>query len=123
MAALGVVNGVLREVTYAGAVGDHTAHQLSTFTLIAMMAAYVWWLQQRWPLTSMQEALRIGALWAAMTVVFEFGFGHYVDGAAWSTLLADYDITRGNLWILVLLTIGSAPELVRRSVVPRAKGG
>jgi hypothetical protein len=115
LAALGVANGIVRELAYADAVGDHAAHQLSTFTLVAMIAAYTWWLQRRWPLTSKAEAVRVGALWVVMTVAFEFGFGHYVDGASWTTLLADYDVTRGNLWVLVLLTIGVAPAVTRRS--------
>jgi hypothetical protein len=79
-----------------------------------MIAGYSWWLQRRWPLTSTADAVRVGALWVVMTVGFEFGFGHYVDGAPWSALLADYDLTRGNLWILVLMTMGAAPVLARR---------
>ena len=114
LAALGVANGIVREVAYVDTVGDHAAHQLSTFTLIAMIAGYTWWLQRRWPLISTADAVRIGVLWVVMTVAFEFGFGHYVDGASWSALLADYDITRGNLWILVLLTICVAPVFTRR---------
>jgi hypothetical protein len=110
-----VANGIVRETAYAGVVGDHTAHQISTFTLVAMVAAYTWWLQRRWPLASTRDAVRIGALWAAMTVTFEFGFGHYVDGATWSALLTDYDLTRGNLWVLVLVTIACAPALTRRA--------
>jgi hypothetical protein len=113
LAALGVANGVLREAAYAGAVGDHAAHQISTFTLVAMVVVYTWWLQRRWPLASTRDALRVGALWAAMTVAFEFGFGQYVAGASWSALLADYDLTRGNLWLLVLATIALAPALTR----------
>jgi hypothetical protein len=115
LAALGVVNGAVRETTYAGAVGDHAAHQLSTFTLIAMIVTYTWWVQQRWPLASTPEALKVGALWLALTVAFEFGFGHYVAGASWSTLLTDYDLAKGNLWVLVLLTTGLAPVAVRRA--------
>jgi hypothetical protein len=118
LAALGVANGIIREVAYADTVGDHAAHQLSTFTLIAMIAGYTWWLQRRWPLMSTADAVGIGALWVVMTVAFEFGFGHYIDGASWATLLADYDITRGNLWLLVLVTIGVAPAVCFRSGEP-----
>jgi hypothetical protein len=116
LAVLGVANGILRELAYADVVGDHAAHQLSTLTLVVMIAGYTWWLQRRWPLTSTADAVRIGALWVLMTVAFEFGFGHYVDGASWSALLADYDLTRGNLWVLVLVTIGLAPTVARRRV-------
>jgi hypothetical protein len=115
LAALGVANGIVREVAYVDIVGDHAAHQLSTFTLIAMIAGYTWWLQRRWPLTSTAQAVRTGALWVVMTVAFEFGFGHYVDGAAWSALLADYDLSRGNLWFFVLVTIAVAPAVARRA--------
>jgi hypothetical protein len=115
LAVLGVANGIVRELAYADTVGDHAAHQLSTWTLIAMIAGYTWWLQRRWPLASTTDAVRIGALWVVMTVAFEFGFGHYFDGASWSTLLADYDLTRGNLWVLVPLTIGVSPAVARRS--------
>jgi hypothetical protein len=27
---------------------------------------------------------------------FEFGFGHYVAGASWSTLVRDWDITQAG---------------------------
>ena len=115
LAGLGVVNGAVRETTYTEAVGDHAAHQLSTFTLITMIVTYTWWAQRRWPLASTHEALTVGALWLALTVAFEFGFGHFVAGASWSTLLTDYDLTKGNLWVLVLLTTGLAPAVVRRA--------
>ena len=42
LAALGVANGIIRELAYAGTVGDHAAHQLSTVTLVAMIAGYTW---------------------------------------------------------------------------------
>jgi hypothetical protein len=114
MAALGVTNGVLREVTYQPHVGERTGHQISTFTLMALIAGYVWWLQRRWPLLSDRQAVSIGVTWALMTLAFEFGFGHYVDGLSWEKLVADYDLTAGNLWVLVPLTVALAPSAARR---------
>lgn len=114
LAGVGVANGVLRELSYEHWVGERTGHQVSTVTLLAMIAGYTWWLQRRWPLTSDRQALRIGALWAALTIAFEFSFGHYVDGASLAELWADYDITAGRLWVLVPLGITLAPLAVRR---------
>jgi hypothetical protein len=32
-----------------------------------------------------------------MTLTFEFGIGRLVEGLSWSTMLADYDVTRGRI--------------------------
>ena len=55
------------------------------------------------------DLLLIGALWLTLTVVFEFGFGHYVIGHPWKYLLADYNIFKGRLWSLVLLVTFVSP--------------
>ena len=44
-------------------------------------------------------------------MAFELLFGRYVSGASWESLLADYDLRRGRLWSLVLVTILFAPWL------------
>ena len=113
-AVLGVANGVSREKIYADAVGDDAAHVISTGTLLALLAGYIWLLERRWPLGSRREALSVGAAWAAMTVAFEFGFGHWVDGDSWSALVENYDVSAGRVWILVPAAMGAGPELARR---------
>lgn len=115
LSALAIANGVAREGLYGEAVGDQAAHQISTVTLIMLIAGYSWLLQRWWPLTSSRAAWQVGAAWVAMTIAFEFGFGHYVTGNSWSALLADYNILEGRLWLLIPLTILLAPELARRA--------
>src|SRR5690606_8074989 len=92
LSVLAIANGVAREGLYGDAVGDQAAHQISTVTLIVMIAAYAWMLQRWWPLASSREAWQVGVAWVAMTIAFELGFGHYVTGHSWSDLLADYNI-------------------------------
>ena len=53
---------------------------------------------------------------------FEFGFGHWVEGDSWSTLLANYDVTAGKVWVLVPAALVVGPELVRR-LAARERGG
>lgn len=108
-AVLGVVNGVIRETVYTDRVGESTANQISAATLIALLALYFWLLQSRWPIAATRRAFEIGGVWVFLTVLFEFGFGHYVDGKAWSELLENYDLTAGNLWLVVLAWIGIGP--------------
>lgn len=118
LAALGVANGALRELTYQPWVGERTGHQVSTVTLLALIAGYAWWLQRRWSLMSGRQALTVGAAWAAMTIAFEFSFGHYVAGSTFAELWADYDFTAGRLWVLVPLGIALAPLLARQLTAP-----
>jgi len=58
------------------------------------------------------DLLLIGAFWLVSTILFEFIFGHYVMGHSWNTLFADYNILKGRVWSLVLLTAFIAPLLI-----------
>jgi hypothetical protein len=70
-------------------------------------------LQRRWPLATTRDALSIGAIWGGLTVIFEFGFGHYVNGDSWEELLGAYDLRKGNVRPLVLLSILAGPATAR----------
>lgn len=113
---LAIVNGAVRELTYTDRVGESTADQLSVAPLLALLALYFWVLQRRWPLATTREALSVGAIWAGLSVLFEFGFGHYAEGDSWTDLFATYDVTAGNLWILIPLWIAAGPATVRAVV-------
>ena len=113
-AGIGVANGILREATYAKAVGERAGHQISGVTAVAGFTAYFSWLQRRWPLRTDCDALRVGAVWLAATVVFEFGFGRLVAKQSWRDLLRDYDVRSGRTWPLVLAWLGVGPAVVRR---------
>lgn len=119
---LAIVNGALREVAYKDALGDSTAHQVSVAPLIVMLALYFRFLDRRWPLAGTREAASVGAIWVALSVVFEFGFGHYVEGDSWPALLENYDVTAGNLWILILVAIAAGPATTRALRVNRTAG-
>ena len=80
---------------------------------IGLSAGYFWLLQRRYPLADDRAALRVGAVWLGLTIVFEFGFGRAVDGKSWSELLADYDVSEGRVWPLVLAWLSLGPAVVR----------
>ncbi len=56
------------------------------------------------------DAWAIGLLWILLTVAFEFFFGHYAVGQSWRELLADYNVLRGRVWVLMLLVALVAPR-------------
>lgn len=110
---LGIANGVIRETVYKDRVGDLTADQISAATLVALLALSFWVLERRWPITTTRRALEIGTAWVVLTVLFEFGFGRYLDRKSWSELFENYNLAGGNLWLLVLMWIGIGPAAIR----------
>lgn len=109
-----IVNGGARESLLAPRLGSAWAHAISSVTLSALIllvtTATIRWID---PGTA-RAALAVGVAWMAMTVAFEFGFGHFARGMSLEAMLADYNVFRGRIWILVLLTTGAAPLLAAR---------
>ena len=112
--ALGVANAGVRELVYADRVGELAAHQISTATLLAALTSYIWLVDQRWPVPTTRTALAIGGIWAALTILFEFGLGHYVMRSPWSDLLANYNLADGRIWVLVPVWMGVGPATLQR---------
>ncbi|HYD93229.1 MAG TPA: hypothetical protein VEB18_02105 [Candidatus Paceibacterota bacterium] len=111
---IAIANGIVRESFYASYVGDLAAHQISTIIAIGAYVALAYaMLHKKVVDVPMKVLWLIGALWVVMTVAFEFGFGHYIDGAPWSELIADYNLFAGRVWGLFLLGIFVTPRLVR----------
>lgn len=110
---IAIGNGSFREFVIAKRVPELRAHQLSTITGLTLFTVYYWILSYFWKLSSYPEAIAIGFLWLALTVLFEFVFGHYVMKHPWSRLLADYNLAKGRLWVLVLVWTFLGPAMVR----------
>ena len=108
LAGIATAAGILREMWLTPRIGELAAHQagtvLVTTTFLAAIAGFV-----RRMRVQADEALVIGVGWLLGAVAFEFGFGHYVDGLSWSRLVADYDVTRGRLLLLLWLALGAGP--------------
>jgi multisubunit Na+/H+ antiporter MnhB subunit len=83
--------------------------------LLALLILLATWATIRWiGVRTAGGALTVGALWVALTLLFEFGAGHYAFGKSWTELLADYDLSRGRIWIVVLIATFIAPLLALR---------
>ena len=104
-----VLNGTAREFLLAPRLGAYAGHVASTVVLCAAIFVvallFTRWIGPR----SRGGAMLIGAVWLALTLAFEFLAGHYLFGSSWERLLADYDLLRGRVWILVLLATLFAP--------------
>jgi hypothetical protein len=113
-ALVAVAGGIGRVVWLEPRLGEYAANMVETLGLVAVLAGTIWiavpWLV---PGLGQQEVRSLGIFWFCLTIAFEFLFGHFVDGASWSALLANYDITAGRFWILVPVTMGLGPSVVR----------
>jgi len=109
MPLVAILNAVIREKVYRNYLGELTAHQLSTVTLIIFIGIYTWLVSLGWRLESTGQALIVGVIWLALTVSFEFGFGRLVMKHPWERLFNDYNILKGRVWILVLVWTLLAP--------------
>ncbi|MBN2172614.1 MAG: hypothetical protein JW731_00690 [Bacteroidales bacterium] len=109
---IGILNGVLRVGTYGKLMPEIRAHQVSCFTGILFIGVAVYFMDEFWPMESANQALLIGTIWFILTIIFEFGFGHYIMKHSWEKLFHDYRIDKGRLWTLVLLWIFFAPVLI-----------
>jgi hypothetical protein len=113
--AAAFANGAVRELWLVPRLGEFAAHAISVSILSAAILIVSWstiaWLRP----DSMTGAWQIGMLWLGMTIAFEFLAGHYLFGAPWSRLRADYDLLHGRIWIVVLITTVAAPAIAARA--------
>ena len=115
LVVLAVANGGVRDTWIAPALGDTTGRAIST-VLLSVLILGATWLLVAWvgPRTA-ADAWRVGALWLALTLAFEFLGGHFLFGRPWPELLADYDVRRGRIWPLVLVVTAVAPYVTARA--------
>jgi hypothetical protein len=116
MVLIAILNGIVREAWYANHLPELRAHQVSTLTAVVLFGIYIWVIIRVWRPESSRQAILIGLIWLALTVAFEFLFGHFVMGHPWSRLLNDYNILAGRVWSVVLLWITVAPYVFYRGL-------
>lgn len=112
MILIAIINAVIREKTYRKIVSELAAHQISSIlmSIFIMLMSYFFFLWVTVPYSTI-DLWTIGSLWLLLTIGFEFIFGHFIMKHSWKRLLADYDISKGRLWILVLIASLTAPYI------------
>lgn len=110
--AVAILAAVLREGLLTPRLGAGAAHVVGTLAVVVVFAAIIW-ASARWvsPTLARSELIAAGVVWLVATVLFEFGFGHYVMGHSWARLLAEYNLLAGRLWVLVTLTLLCMPVI------------
>jgi hypothetical protein len=102
-------NGAIRVVILQPQLGEDRARQVASLSGVALVLILSWLFVRYAPEARSSHLLWVGVAWLASTVAFEFVFGHFVSGQSWSALLADYNIMRGRLWSLILVSVCLGP--------------
>lgn len=115
MLVVASVNGAIREALLIPTIGVVAGRAVSTIALSVLVLLLtrltIHWIDPR----SSRDAWSIGGLWVALTLGFEFLAGHFLLGDPWSQLLEEYNVLRGRIWVLVLVTIACAPRVCARN--------
>jgi len=108
-----IVNAGLREKVWAPRFGEHAGHVISTiiFLVVLLLAIYAFLRVVDIPYNP-GDLWLLGVLWLVLTVLFEFGFGHYVMGNSWEALLHDYNLLAGRVWVFIPLAWLLSPRLI-----------
>ena len=109
-----ILNGALREVVINPLIGERYAQPLSGVLLCLILFVVCWFFIPRIGRGTAKTYWIIGLLWVIMTILFEFGFG-LLTGDSFMDLIRAYDITTGNLWLLVVIFTGLAPWLTAKT--------
>jgi membrane protease YdiL (CAAX protease family) len=109
---LAILNGALRQAFLLPALGDRDARIISTLLLCVFVSLAAWRLVPWIRPADGRAAWGIGLLWLLLTLAFEFLAGHYLFGDSWESLLAEYNLVKGRIWMLVLITVLAAPVVV-----------
>lgn len=106
-----VGNGILREAVLMPRFTVSAAYLISglllSLIILGVAIGFAPWLRLGQP----NRSLATGLLWLALTLIFEFAFGGWIQGRSWEELLEAYTFKDGNIWPLVLLVTLMAPAI------------
>lgn len=104
-------NGAVRVLVLQPELGEDLARQVASLSGVALVLFVSWVFVRVSPSAQPAQLLWVGIAWLCTTVAFEFSFGRFVSGLSWQTLLADYNLLRGRLWSLILISVFLGPWL------------
>lgn len=56
----------------------------------------------------------VGLFWVMLTLSFEYLFGHFVAGKSWQEINQVFDLSRGDLFVVVLVVTAVSPVVCAR---------
>lgn len=112
MVLIAIANGFFGQFVMTRFLGDYGSHLYRTFFAVAVIfiASHIY-VRYTGIAGIYAPAVLTGLFWAASSLTFEFGFGHYVFKLPWEKITSEYDISNGRLWSLVIISEALSPFL------------
>ena len=110
---LAIANGALREGLLVSLIGDKFANPISGIILCILIYTVSFIFIPKLGKGTKKTYLAIGLLWFFSTVIFETGLGLFM-GIAFIEIINAYNITTGNIWLIVVIFTGFVPYLVAK---------
>jgi hypothetical protein len=115
---IALVNATIRETTYKPWLTPYIgmwAHQISSVIgIAAFYGAIYYFLKKSKDKYSRRDLIGVGAMWMTMTILFECFMNFYFRKLSISEVIQTYYFWRGELWIIVLLSLIVSPQIVWR---------
>jgi len=109
-----ILNGAFREVVINPLIGERYGLPLSGVLLCMILFVVCWFGIPRIGRGMAKTYWIIGLLWVILTILFETCFG-LLTGDSFMDLIRAYDVTTGNLWLLVILFTGIVPWVTAKA--------
>ena len=110
---LAILNGGLRQKILEPSFGEQIAEPISCLILCTLIFIVSLIFIPRLGKGNTRTYLTMGIIWILLTIVFETIFGLFM-GNTFKEIINTYNITTGNLWLIVVVFIGIAPFLVAK---------
>ncbi|MDR0333629.1 MAG: hypothetical protein LBI15_09215 [Dysgonamonadaceae bacterium] len=110
---LAILNGGLRDMFLTPWLGESYSRPISGFILCLLIFVVSLIFIPRIGKGEEKTYWKIGVLWIVLTIIVEMILG-LIMGISFREMLKAYDITTGNLWLIVVLFMGITPWLVAK---------
>lgn len=104
-----ILNGAIREKVLDRYFGEGIALPISGISLSTLVFLVTYVSIDFFIGLPAGQYFYMGLSWVLLTLAFEYGFGHYVQGKSWSELNGIFNVSHGNFFSLVLLVTAVAP--------------
>jgi hypothetical protein len=108
------LHGILRVRLLNRRVGDKVARRIAVFSGSAIILTIGWFSIPWIAPASSTDSLMVGALWLVLMLSYDIGLARFAFRMSWSRIAADFDIRRGNLLGIGMLTLFATPFLIGR---------
>lgn len=107
--AVAIANAGIRELFLAPVFGGKIALPVSGLLLSLLIFIVSYLTIPFFRVLESRMYFLIGVVWVALTLSFEFLFGHFVAGKPLQEILQVFNINQGNLFVVALMTTLIAP--------------